>query len=874
MADDQRLLTSIVLLAHGPATDTLNVARRLEVAVAEISDILVVEATPPGATAVDRAAERGYETVSVNTPLADLLAQLSGCVLVLHDDVSIDSDAIAELCRQHDVTGDVTIPSGDGPIGAAIDLVCAVGTGAQLAHLAGRAGFGPGMTIDDDTIVRCGVSMTHDGTCQQRRIRPHELDGPLLVAALIVRDEEEQVSDCITSLEGVVDRIEVCDTGSIDRTVERARAAGANVMTADWRNDFAWARNQVQERCTDAAYMLWIDADERLCCDDPREFREMLATYGRTYPSYSLNLHNIKADGTETHSFVARRIADPSLVRFAGAIHEQAVRLDGTPLATAFVTNASIRHFGYDGSVVDLRQKMERNLEAAHKGFGEDPSDTNAVQLARALKGASENPERTLRQLEPIHEQVTDAPPTVRALMFGLQAELLLEADRLDEAAQAARITLELVPADETAGAVLAEALRRSNKFAELVASAADYAARPSIPPLFNDHVARQTRARIIFEAAIRLNDIDAASDHAFDLPPELDPWPVLAAHLSLDELLDMAGDAGSAKDHRFVDAVVNRDDLTHAHIEIVHEAFVSSTVPAIATMIEEARQNLQQLDQHVELRLMFVASGSLRDAVAYSRCLCAGQVELGLELDDVEALQDPTAAALSIAAVAHLRHGDITLAETDAGESLDRWPGATRSAVLIAESHLRNGSPQDALNVVWVTRDATHHDRFTRTRRHDLARLATRAHLEMDDLASAIREAADIVEEDGSLQLWDQLLATAGDDMNSSTLVLGLALLGNGVEFVDALAASVGPGRTGQLCAAYLALGGTNPDAVSTGLLAAVLAGQDELAMVIADYGSLLPDEIRTRLAQHLRDGSAHLLAERLDQLAVASPK
>jgi len=220
------------------------------------------------------------------------------------------------------------------------------------------------------------------------------------------------------------------------------------------------------------------------------------------------------------------------------------------------------------------------------------------------------------------------------------------------------------------------------------------------------------------------------------------------------------------------------------------------------------------------------------------------------------------------------LRRGEIELAETDARTSLDRWPGATRSAVLIAESHLREGNPQTALDVVQVTRDATHHDRFTRSRRHDLARLATRAHIEMDDLASAILEAADVVEEDGSLQLWEQLLATTGDDMNSSTLVLGLALLGNGVEFVDALAVSVGPGRTAQLCAAYLALGGTNPDAVSTGILAAVLAGQDELALVVAEYGWLLPDEIRTRLAQHLTDGSAHLLAERLGQLAVASPK
>lgn len=866
MPNDRCSLSTIVLLAHGPTTDTLNAARRLEPLVDDPAQIIVVEGTPPGATAVDRAAERSYTTASADVPTADLLAQLSGPTLVLHDDVAISEESIKELCRQHQQTDAVTVPASGGHIDSTIDVVCALGSPTQLADLARLAGFGPGMLVDDDSIRRCDVPMAHKGTCRRRRIQPNDLDRPLLVAALIVRDEEEQIGDCVASLEGVVDRIEVLDTGSIDTTVERARAAGANVTQIDWRNDFAWARNQILERCTDAAYMLWIDADERLTCLDRDDFREMLATYHRVYPSYGLTVHNIRADGTETHSFVARRIADPSLVRFAGAIHEQAVRIDGDPLVTALLTNASIRHFGYDASVVDLREKMERNLRVAQQGFEQNPSDTNAVQLARALKGASDDPEETLRQLEPIHAQLTDASPTVQALMFGLEAELLLSADRLDAAIAAATSTLDLVPADATAGAVLAEALRRSNKLGDVVSTAADYASRPSAAPLFEDHVARQTRARIIFEAAIRLGDIDAACANAFDLPPELDPWPVLSAHLTVDELLVMARDAGTRDDQRFVDTVIDRDELTHEHIELLYEAFSSSQVGAIASAIEEARRNLHVADRHVDLRKVFIKSGELADAVAYARCSCAGQVDLGLALDDIDALHDPIAAALGIAASAHARRGDIELAETDAKKSLKRWPGVTRSAVLIAASRLRAGDPNGALEVVQQTRDATSHDRLTLARRHDLARLAAEAHLAMADLAAAIRESADIVDGDGALQLWDQLLIAAGDDMESSTLVLGLALLGDGVEFVNALATSVGPDRTAQLCAAYLGLGGKNPDAVSTGVLAAVLAGQDELAMVIADHGSLLPEEIRARLAQHLIESSAGPVAERLE--------
>jgi hypothetical protein len=82
-----------------------------------------------------------------------------------------------------------------------------------------------------------------------------------LSACLIVRDEERHLPDCLASV-AFCDEIIVVDSGSTDRTVEIARAAGAIVIEQRWRG-FAAQRNVA----LDAAHGEWaleVDADERV----------------------------------------------------------------------------------------------------------------------------------------------------------------------------------------------------------------------------------------------------------------------------------------------------------------------------------------------------------------------------------------------------------------------------------------------------------------------------------------------------------------------------------------------------------------------------------------------------------------------------------
>ncbi len=577
------LPSGVVVIVHGPLRVARDALVRATSLCASDGQIVAVAGTTPGVGVVRRLGSE-YPTVDGHGPeaIADAIRSIDAPrVLVLHDDVEIDAAGVSQMLTAGFVRNGVVVPAADHGArvrsNGSISLPCVLGSPQRMAALAEQTAFTPGLTFDvADAHVVAGIDHRHVGTCIEQLAGPDpDDDRPLLVAAMIVRDESQLIGDCLASLAGVVDRIEIADTGSTDDTIAIAVAAGATVETIEWRDDFAWARNQVLDRCRDAHHVLMIDADERLVCADPQLLRRHLNTHRGTHAAYGIRIDN-QVDGAVTHSHRAHRLVQPDVVHFRGAIHEQATRRDGTVLVSLDLGLCHLDHVGYSAARIAERDKGTRNLALARSAWETDQTVANAVRYHRELAGRTDDPERTLAELDRVLPDLTVVPdPAMRASLLGLRGRIHLLADDSVGALVAGREGTELCPADAVAGAVLAEALVRLGRHAEALDSWRALAERRSPRPVTDDLVAAQTRAGALVRAAVAIGDVDQALELMPATGADDDPWPLVLDAFTGDDLMVAAAWAGAHDDARCIAAMLLAD-LDDDTVTGMRSAFVA----------------------------------------------------------------------------------------------------------------------------------------------------------------------------------------------------------------------------------------------------------------------------------------------------------
>jgi glycosyltransferase involved in cell wall biosynthesis len=191
------------------------------------------------------------------------------------------------------------------------------------------------------------------------RIRLTDWPPNTLSVCMIVKNEEENVGECLETLKDFADQVVVVDTGSTDRTVEIAEKYGIAVIRSDWRGDFSYSRNISLDHAT-SQWVLWLDADDRVPLSEAEKFKRL-----KTAPpdrAFYLKVRNVRPGGFGEQWYQLRMFPNHPEIRFERKVHEQvgfAIKKLKMPV---FRVDVRIDHIGYDNPEVK-RKKALRNRE-------------------------------------------------------------------------------------------------------------------------------------------------------------------------------------------------------------------------------------------------------------------------------------------------------------------------------------------------------------------------------------------------------------------------------------------------------------------------------------------------------------------------------
>ena len=191
---------------------------------------------------------------------------------------------------------------------------------------------------------------------------------------MIVKNEEDFLDTCLSSVKEVVSELIVVDTGSEDRTIEIAERHEAKVILAKWENNFADARNIGLEHAT-GDWILFLDADEALHKGSIEELKKW--TDYQDADGYFLRVYNhFGGNGQEASvNPTIRMFRNRVGYRFSGAIHEQIADSiqHQNPQARFVMTTVRIDHYGYQSAVRDKKNKSIRNITLLEQELKNNP---------------------------------------------------------------------------------------------------------------------------------------------------------------------------------------------------------------------------------------------------------------------------------------------------------------------------------------------------------------------------------------------------------------------------------------------------------------------------------------------------------------------
>ena len=194
---------------------------------------------------------------------------------------------------------------------------------------------------------------------------------------MIVKDEEENLKDCLNSVKTLVDEMIIVDTGSTDSTKAIANNLGAKVYDYSWQDNFAEARNYAL-KFVQTDWVLILDADEVLIPTIIPHIEKVVQDKNNLV--VNLIRHEIGALSSPYSSIsrLFRRHPDIQFSRpYHALIDDSVIKLRQKEAHWQIIDlpEIAIAHYGYQPQVIISQDKTQRAKKAMESYLAENPDD-------------------------------------------------------------------------------------------------------------------------------------------------------------------------------------------------------------------------------------------------------------------------------------------------------------------------------------------------------------------------------------------------------------------------------------------------------------------------------------------------------------------
>lgn len=200
---------------------------------------------------------------------------------------------------------------------------------------------------------------------------------------VMVRNQANNIQNCLDSIYDCADEIIVVDTGSIDATLNILHKKSLNndklkLFRYKWQDNFSDVRNFSLKQAT-CDWVFFIDADEIL-----DEKRDSLCRYLKSFKNWQRPVISVfrtsKLDVGETYEYEDRIFRNDGMFHFYGYVHEE-IRFANNGVPKKIKSNIKVKHCGYLSSELSKHDKLKRNTHYLLKNINEEPDNQRWLYL-------------------------------------------------------------------------------------------------------------------------------------------------------------------------------------------------------------------------------------------------------------------------------------------------------------------------------------------------------------------------------------------------------------------------------------------------------------------------------------------------------------